>query len=59
MAHSQISVVENGNIINGRLAISTMIADDVPLFLLVTEFFSLGILHHFSDYRVRAFTIPA
>lgn len=39
LAHSQFSVVIWGRLSPGLLTVSTMVADDVPLFLLVTGFF--------------------
>ena len=61
MAHSQLSIVENNAIISGRLAFSTFIADDVPLFLLVTGFFFFGRIKSDSDiiptfpYKAKSF----
>ena len=49
MAHSQLSVVEGNAIVNERLAVSTFIADDVPLFLLVTGFFFFGRIKSDAD----------
>lgn len=39
MAHSQFGIVVDNVFIKGRLGMSTVIADDVPLFLLVTGFY--------------------
>ena len=61
MAHSQLSVVEENAIVNGRLAFSTIIADDVPLFLLVTGFFLFGRIKSDADiiptfpYKAKSF----
>lgn len=61
MAHSQLGVVENNAIVSGRLAFSTFIADDVPLFLLVTGFFLFGRIKSDSDiiptfpYKAKSF----
>ena len=61
MAHSQLGVVENNAIVSGRLAFSTFIADDVPLFLLVTGFFFFGRVKSDSDiiqtfpYKAKSF----
>jgi surface polysaccharide O-acyltransferase-like enzyme len=61
MAHSQISIIDNNTIVNGRLAISTILADDVPLFLLVTGFFFFGRIKSDTDiiptfpYKAKAF----
>ncbi|SHK55291.1 acyltransferase [Fibrobacter sp. UWEL] len=38
-AHSQFAVVIGGQLSKGLLGVSTLVADDVPLFLLVTGFF--------------------
>ena len=58
MAHSQLGVVENNAIVSGRLAFSTFIADDVPLFLLVTGFFFFGRVKSDSDI-IQAFPYKA
>jgi surface polysaccharide O-acyltransferase-like enzyme len=61
MAHCQLGVVENNAIVSGRLAFSTFIADDVPLFLLVTGFFFFGRIKSDSDiiqtfhYKAKSF----
>ena len=61
MAHSQLSVVEENAIVSGRLAFSTIIADDVPLFLLVTGFFLFGRIKSDADiiptfpYKAKSF----
>ena len=61
MAHSQISIIDNNTIVNGRLAISTILADDVPLFLLVTGLFFFGRIKSDTDiistfpYKAKAF----
>lgn len=61
MAHSQLGVAENNAMISGRLAISTIIADDVPLFLLVTGFFFFGRIKSDADiiktfpYKAKSF----
>lgn len=61
MAHSQLSVVEENAIVSGRLAFSTLIADDVPLFLLVTGFFLFGRIKSDADiiptfpYKAKSF----
>ena len=61
MAHSQLGVVESNAIVSGRLAFSTFIADDVPLFLLVTGFFLFGRIKSDSDiiqvfpYKAKSF----
>ena len=49
MAHSQIGILNNNELISGRLAISTILADDVPLFLLVTGFFFFGRIKSDAD----------
>lgn len=38
-AHMQLSITENGYFYKGRLFIASVIADDVPIFLLITGFF--------------------
>ena len=58
MAHSQLGVVENNSIVSGRLAFSTFIADDVPLFLLVTGFFFFNRVHSDSSI-IQAFPYKA
>lgn len=61
MAHSQIGVLLNGSIMTGRLGMSTMIADDVPLFLLVTGFYFFSRVKSDLDvsktflYKVKSF----
>ena len=61
MAHSQIGIVESNAIVSGRLALSTSIADDVPLFLLVTGFFFFGRIKSDTDiittfpYKAKSF----
>lgn len=61
MAHSQLGVSFGETLVKGRLAISTMIADDVPLFLLVTGFFFFGRVKQDSDiattfkYKLKSF----
>jgi len=61
MAHSQLGIVNNNEIISGRLIFSTFLADDVPLFLLVTGFFFFGRIKSDADifptfpYKAKAF----
>lgn len=61
MAHSQIGVMLGNNLDNCRLAISTIFADDVPLFLLVTGFFFFGRVKSNEDifstytYKIKSF----
>lgn len=38
-AHIQLPLIEYGELYHGRLFISSMIGDDVPIFLLITGFF--------------------
>lgn len=61
MAHSQIEITANNAIVSGRLIYSTFIADDVPLFLLVTGFFFFGRIKSDADifptfpYKAKSF----
>ena len=61
MAHSQLAVTNGSAIIDSRLAFSTFIADDVPLFLLVTGFFFFNKIKKDSDipkifpYKIKSF----
>jgi len=61
MAHSQIVVMNGINMDYGRLVISTAIADDVPLFLLVTGFLFFGRVKSNEDiaptfsYKIKSF----
>lgn len=63
MAHSQVPIVDGSSIVNGRLAVSTIIADDVPLFLLVTGFFFFGRVKSDGDifsafkYKLKSFAV--
>jgi len=38
-AHIQLQIVENGQIYRGRLLFSSIIGDDVPIFMLITGFY--------------------
>ena len=49
MAHIQVVINDGNSIVTGRLFFSTIIADDVPLFLLVTGFFFFHRIHSDSD----------
>lgn len=61
MAHSQFAVVGTNGIVYGLLGMSTMVADDVPLFLLVTGFFFFGRVKSDQDvcgafaYKAKSF----
>lgn len=61
MAHSQYAVVGSNGIVSGLLGMSTVVADDVPLFLLVTGFFFFGRVKSDQDvgkafaYKAKSF----
>lgn len=63
MAHAQIYPIVEEKMVGGRLLLSTIIADDVPIFFLITGFFFFGRVLSDNDvlsayiYKIKTFFI--